>query len=57
MRTAEEIKKAAIEAADGNVLAAIAALEDGQYLSDSGYTDEDMPAIEAAHAALKEMLN
>ena len=56
MRTAAEIKKEVLEAAEGNIPAAIAALEDGQYLAQAGYTDEDMPAIEAAHAELKEML-
>lgn len=53
MRTATEIKKEVLEAASGDIKAAIAALEDGKYLAQAGYTDEDMPAIEAAHAALK----
>lgn len=57
MRTAAEIKKEVLEAASGDIKAAIAALEDGQYLAGAGYTDGDQETIEVAHAELKEMLN
>ena len=56
MRTAEEIKKETLEAAKGDVQAAIAALEDGQYLTGAGYTDDDQEAIECAHDLLKSSL-
>lgn len=52
MRTAE-IKKEVLEAASGDIKAALAALEDGQYLAQAGYTDEDQEAIEVAHAEIK----
>lgn len=53
MRTATEIKKEVLEAASGDIKAAIAALEDGKYLAQAGYTDEDQEAIEVAHAEIK----
>jgi len=53
---AVDIKKEALKAASGDVQAAIYALEDGQYLADAGYTDDDQGAIEDAHADLKMML-
>lgn len=56
MATAEVIKKEALGAANGDIKAAIAALESGQYLTDAGYTDEDQEAIEQAHTELKVML-
>ncbi|NLD91391.1 MAG: hypothetical protein GX639_01855 [Fibrobacter sp.] len=56
MRTSTEIKREVLLEAEGNVQAAIAALEDGQYLAQAGYTDDDQEAIEVVHAELKEML-
>jgi hypothetical protein len=48
MKSAAEIKKEALEAAGGDVRAAINALCDGTYLAEAGYTDDDQEAIEIA---------
>lgn len=56
MRTATEIKREVLEATSGDIKAAIAALEDGQYLAQAGYTDDDQEWIEAAHATLERMM-
>jgi hypothetical protein len=53
MKTAEQVRIETLEAAHGDVAAAIAALEDGAYLADAGYDDDDEQAIEEAHAMLK----
>jgi len=50
------IAKETLEAAKGDVQTAVYALEDGQYLSDAGYSDDDQSDVEDAHAELKAML-
>lgn len=50
-----EIAQETIKAAGNDLRSAIAALEDGSYLSDAGYTDADQTDIECAHQYLKEM--
>lgn len=52
----DEIKKEVLEAADGDVKAAIDALCDGAYLTEAGYGDDDQDAIEDACHDLKESL-
>lgn len=52
MATRDEIVRAVLEQASGDVRAARQALEDGAYLADAGYTDEDQAAIDAALDAL-----
>ena len=48
MKSAAEVKKEVLEAATGDVQAAIKALCDGAYLAEAGYTDDDQEAIEIA---------
>ena len=48
MRKTAEVKKEVLEAATGDVQAAIKALCDGSYLAEAGYTDDDQEAIEIA---------
>ena len=46
-----------LEAASADqLLSAIRALEDGEYLGHMGYTDDDIRAIEEAHTALETAL-
>lgn len=56
MRTATEIFDDVMAACDGDYAVAKAALEDGQYLADAGYTDDDQEAIEEAHDRIKKEL-
>lgn len=57
MNRAKEIEKEVIAAAHGDMQAAMYALEDGKYLVDAGYTDDDQENIEIAHDSIKNMIN
>lgn len=55
MTRAQEIVQETLSASNGDIRAAISALENGQYLANFGYEDSDQNVIEEAHSILKSM--